>query len=196
MQAHDSRLESILDSVEALFARDGYHATSMRDIADASGLSVAGIYYYIPSKQIALAMVCERIFDRLDAGVPTPDSAATPIELLQRFVRSHLRYVLANDSAYRVLLHDMELLEGAASERVRLRKRNYFRSLAHMIARIDPAARFTARLAAGALFGMLNWAPTWYRAEIDGNCDQATDALTSLFLGGLLASGNVAEALL
>ncbi|MHB8462819.1 MAG: TetR/AcrR family transcriptional regulator [Vulcanimicrobiaceae bacterium] len=195
MQAHDSRLESILDSVEALFARDGYHATSMRDIAEASGISVAGIYYYIPSKQDALAKVCERIFDRLDAGVPRiDDGAATALELLQRFVRSHLRYVLANDSAYRVLLHDMELLEGVARARVRTRKRNYFGLLEEMMQRIDPGARFTTRVAAGALFGMLNWAPTWYRAEIDGNCEQITDALTSLFLGGLLASGKAVAA--
>ncbi|RBY94266.1 TetR/AcrR family transcriptional regulator [Blastococcus sp. TBT05-19] len=42
--------EGILDRAAALFARQGYVKTSLQDIADAVGLSKAGLLHHFPSK--------------------------------------------------------------------------------------------------------------------------------------------------
>ena len=194
MQAYDQRFQEILDNTESLFARQGFHATSMRDIARATCMSVAGLYYYLPSKQAALSFVCERIFDRLEAGSAGSARLATPRERLTAFVRGHLGYLLTNNLSYRVLLHDMQALEGESSHGARARRRRYFHSLVELLAELEPRERPRARMAAGALFGMLNWVPTWYREESDGDVETLAARLTDLFLVGFHSDALVGRA--
>jgi multiple sugar transport system permease protein len=49
--AYDQRLDALLAAAARIFAERGYHATSMRDLARSSGLSLAGIYHYVERKQ-------------------------------------------------------------------------------------------------------------------------------------------------
>ncbi len=194
MQSYDRRFEDILDSTEDLFAEKGFHATSMRDIAHAAEMSIAGLYYYLPSKQAALCLVCTRIFDRLDAAAHELHGIADPAERLRAFVRAHLAYMLRNDDAYRVLLHDMDALDGEYGDRMRLRKRRYFSLAADLVSRLDVHSAFVSpRIAAGALFGMLNWAPTWYRRGVDGAIDTVADTILAIFLGGISAIASPLE---
>ncbi|HUZ48674.1 MAG TPA: TetR/AcrR family transcriptional regulator [Candidatus Dormibacteraeota bacterium] len=194
MQSYDRRFEDILDSTEDLFAEKGFHATSMRDIAHAADMSIAGLYYYLPSKQAALFFVCTRIFDRLDAAADELRDIADPEERLRTFVRTHLAYMLRNEDAYRVLLHDMDALDGEYGDRMRLRKRRYFSLAADLVSRLDVNPAFISpRIAAGALFGMLNWAPTWYRRGLDGDIGTVADNILALFLGGISATASPLE---
>ena len=194
MQAYDQRFQEVLDSAESLFARQGFHATSMRDIARAACMSVAGLYYYLPSKQAALSFVCERIFDRLEAGSAASAGLSHPRERLVAFVRGHLGYLLTSNLSYRVLLHDMQALDGESSHGARARRRRYFRSLVDLLAELEPRGQHRARMAAGALFGMLNWVPTWYREERDGDVKELAARLTELFLAGFYSGALLAQA--
>lgn len=52
---------SILDAAQALFAQQGYAATSMRQIANHAGLAPGGIYNHFPAKEtIFQAILSER----------------------------------------------------------------------------------------------------------------------------------------
>jgi AcrR family transcriptional regulator len=184
--AYDRRFEDALDSAEALFAEKGFHAASMRDIAGAAGVSVAGLYYYLPSKQTALYIVCNRTFDDLDAATRESKSIKEPKRALYTFVRGHLRYMVDNHSAYRVLLRDMEAAEGEFREKLRARRRRYFSTASGLVSRVQPkSGAVSARIAAGALFGMLNWAPMWYQSKLDGEVDDLAGKMVALFLSGV-----------
>jgi AcrR family transcriptional regulator len=188
--AYDRRCEDVLDTAEALFAEKGFHAASMRDIARAAGVSVAGLYYYLPSKQTALYLVCDRIFDRLEAAARDMPSSGDPARRLKTFVRDHLRHMIEKPHAYRVLLHDMNALEGDFREKLRARRRHYFSLASDLVDRLETKnALVSPRLAAAALFGMLNWAPTWYQRELDGNSDDLADSMLALFLRGIAEPG-------
>ena len=50
----DRRTE-ILDTAERLFAERGFHATSMRDLCAALGMSAGNLYHWFPSKQAIIA---------------------------------------------------------------------------------------------------------------------------------------------
>ncbi len=72
--------EEILQSAEDLFARKGYHETSMDDIVKESGLSKGAIYGYFDSKQeIFLALSDKCIESELGAirSVLSPDDSAS-----------------------------------------------------------------------------------------------------------------------
>ena len=194
MQPYDRRYGDVLDSAEALFAEKGFHATSMRDIAHAAGMSVAGLYYYLPSKEAALFLICTRTFDRLEAATNGLKAIVHSESRLRAFVHEHLRYMLSNEGAYRVLLHDMDALGGEYGERMRIRKRRYFSSASELVGRLEMDAEFISpRIAAGALFGMLNWTPAWYRRNLDGDIAAVADTMVAIFMGGVAASGSALE---
>lgn len=50
----EPRLSPILTTSLECFVRGGYHGTSIRQLADAAGLSVPGLYHHFPSKQAIL----------------------------------------------------------------------------------------------------------------------------------------------
>src|ERR1700752_561375 len=54
------RAEEIIDAAARVFAVRGYHGASTQDIADLLGIRQASLYYHVPSKEAALAIVCLR----------------------------------------------------------------------------------------------------------------------------------------
>lgn len=52
--------EEILDKAVEAFGRFGYHATSMREVASACGLSQAGLLHYFPNKEALLLALVDR----------------------------------------------------------------------------------------------------------------------------------------
>lgn len=58
----ERRHEQICDAALHLFARKGYHQTSVREIAEAAHLSVGALYTYIKTKEDILLLVYHRIF--------------------------------------------------------------------------------------------------------------------------------------
>ncbi len=52
--------EEILDHAVEVFGKYGYHATSMREIASACGLSQAGLLHYYPNKEVLLLALVDR----------------------------------------------------------------------------------------------------------------------------------------
>jgi len=49
----------VLDAAAMVFAEKGYLGASTRDIAERLGIRQASLYYYFPSKEVALATICE-----------------------------------------------------------------------------------------------------------------------------------------
>ena len=60
MSAYDQRLQHLLASAARTFAERGFHATSMRDLSRASGMSLSGIYHYVKGKVELLYLIQDR----------------------------------------------------------------------------------------------------------------------------------------
>src|SRR5687767_1112942 len=54
-----NRHREVVDAAATAFAEKGFLGASTRDIADSLGIRAASLYYYLPSKDAALAAVCE-----------------------------------------------------------------------------------------------------------------------------------------
>ena len=57
----------ILDAARELFAEHGYAGTSMRDLAEALGMTKAALYYHFPGKAQILMALVEPLLDELEA---------------------------------------------------------------------------------------------------------------------------------
>ncbi len=196
MTGFDRRLSVALDAAEAVFARRGYGGASMRDIARAAHMSIAGLYYYLPSKQHALELICTRAFvalsESLDRSIASP---STPEAKLRAFVRGHLRFVFEHPSAFRVLLWGIDSLEGPARGAIQERRRRYFARASDLVIAVaqEQPSSVSSRVATAALFGMMNWTPMWHRA--DGSADVAGIAgqMCDLFMRGIITSPRATE---
>ncbi len=76
---------AVMEAAYELFLEQGYAATSMRQIAERSGLALGGIYNHFPSKE---AIFSELIIERHPYKQVLPILVATPADDVESFVRT------------------------------------------------------------------------------------------------------------
>lgn len=156
-----------------LFARHGYAAVSMRQIAAEIGLQAGALYLYTPDKQALLFDLMQDHLQDLLASWHAPD---VPAEAqLESFVRHHIRYHLDRpDLVFIAYMELRNLAPGNFAVIARLR-RDYEARLEAILARGAAQGVFDVsdtRLATMAMIAMLTGVTTWYRDG--GRLDRAT----------------------
>ena len=184
----DQKLDGLLSSAARVFAQRGYHRTSMRDLARASGISLAGVYYYVQSKEELLFLIQSRNFEAVIEGMRQALAGVTdPVDRLARFIDNHLDYFAAHMAEMKVLSHEAGALTGEFLQRVNDMKREYTRALMDILAEIEKThgpAHVNRRVAAYSLFGMMNWIYNWYDPLGDVGVELLSQNVCRLFLGG------------
>ncbi|MGI8497196.1 MAG: TetR/AcrR family transcriptional regulator [Gemmatimonadaceae bacterium] len=186
--SRDQKLDALLADAARVFADNGFHRTSMRDLAKATGVSLAGLYYYVESKDELLYLIQSRNFDAVLQNMRERlDGVADPIERLFLFIDNHLDYFVSHLPEMKVLSHEAGALVGDYLTRVNATKREYTRSLMDLLAAVERAhgpAHANRRVAAYSLFGMMNWAYTWYDPLGDLGVELLSQNIGRIFLGG------------
>jgi TetR/AcrR family transcriptional regulator len=78
MEKDASTSDTILDAAEALFARQGFTATTIKQIGGAAGVNPALIYYYFGDKEKLYKQLLTRMFGRIAGGAGEQLAAASP----------------------------------------------------------------------------------------------------------------------
>ena len=190
MDAHGQKLEGILSHAAGLFAERGFDGTSIRDIAQQSGVSLSGLYHYFKSKDELLYLIQKRSFETLLATLETNlDASADAEKRLRTLVRTHLSFFLSHMPEMKVISHEGASLPQVYLDEIRGLKRRYVDLVEALIRELRPFATPSEhRVATFALFGQLNWLYTWYRPGRDPSLDPLTDQMTGLLLHGIQGS--------
>lgn len=86
------RRAQIIRAATSLFARKGFHKTTIRDIASKSGLSLGAIYEYIRSKEEIIVLNQEVFLESAGAKLrQSIEHIENPLEKLRRLIRTELR---------------------------------------------------------------------------------------------------------
>ncbi|TMA05245.1 MAG: helix-turn-helix transcriptional regulator, partial [Deltaproteobacteria bacterium] len=94
---YDEKLQEILKTSAKIFAEKGFHRTSIRDIARATRMSLAGLYYYFRTKEELLFLIQEQCFlTLLQRWDETGDPKADVRTRIGIFVENHLGFFLHN----------------------------------------------------------------------------------------------------
>lgn len=183
------KLQRILKTAAQVFSEKGYEGASIRDLSRSSGVSLAGLYYYIESKQKLLYLIqiytFKTILSRLEKRLA---GTMDPVERLRVLVRNHLEYFLQHPVEMKVLSHEDEALEGDYRKEVLEIKRRYYEIALGIFEEMRHrgfARRLNARVAVLSLFGMMNWVYTWHRPKLDPQADALAEAITGVFLHGV-----------
>ncbi len=178
-------LDELLAVVAGEFLARGYDATSMEDLARATGLTKSAIYHHVSGKEELLRLAVSRAVDALFAVLDErPDARA--VDRLEHVVRTSV-LVLAAQLPYVTLL--LRVRGNTEAERWALdRRRELDRRLSALVqAAIDDGdvrADLDPRLVTRLLFGTVNGVAEWFRPGTHSP-DDVADGLVALAFDGL-----------
>lgn len=187
---YDRRLAEIIEHATDVFFEKGYEGASMRDLSRASGVSLAGLYYYFESKEKLLYLIQKHTFSTIIEQLRQRLKGTTDAEQrLRIFIQNHLEYFLANKKAMKVLSHEEDVLKNTYGAEIAALKREYYRMCSALIEDLRRAEglQFSVRIAVLSLFGMVNWIYTWHNPRADADAGALARQMGDIFLNGLLA---------
>jgi len=188
------KLREICRVAARVFYEKGYDGASMQDIAKAVGLTKAGLYHHVGSKDRLLFEIMNYGMDILDETVlQKVRDIQDPREKLRQIIIGHIDLIVrARDQEITVILHENRSLKGALRKKINARKRDYIHYLEGLIAQVQGLSGGTALLspplAAFALLGMVNWLYQWFRPEGPTKQTELTQTYVDFFFRGLLGS--------
>lgn len=180
------RRGQLLRESARLFREKGYDATSVRDIAAATGLQSGSWVYHFKTKQDILAAVMEQglqlALERIEA---IAREELPPREHFRALVRTHLDTLLGPGQDFiPVLLYDWRSLDKPGRGRVIALQKRYeqvWEDVIHQLQRTGDWAMPT-RIDRLLLFGALNWIAQWYRPRGPLNVAQIVAEAEKFFL--------------
>ncbi len=191
---YDRRLAEIITYATEVFCKKGYEGASMRDLSRASGMSLAGLYYYFESKERLLFLIQKHTFSTIVQRLKTRLEGITdPEERIRIFILNHLEYFLANQAAMKVLSHEAEALKNGFAAEVTAIKREYYRICVGLLDELKRShdLQFSTRIAVLSLFGMMNWIYTWHNPRVDADADSIAREMGDLFLRGVTTEARI-----
>ncbi len=182
------RAPEIIEAAARVFSERGFHGATTQDIADVLGIRQASLYYYFPSKEGALELVCLQgvggFFEVAKAIASGPGTAA---DKLSRLIKSHLSPLVDRSDFVRVFLNERQHLPAESRRRIgkwsRGLERVFEDVLKEGVRRGEFRSDLDTRLAALATLGMANAVANWFRKE-----DVAVDRISAEF-ARLIADG-------
>jgi AcrR family transcriptional regulator len=177
--------KEILDAAIALFYRQGYQATTLRQIADEVGVQVGSLYNYISSKERLLYDIMRQIMVDLCEGVETAvQGVPEPHERISRFMRYSIRFHAERQEE--TFIGNTELRSLSSRRRkaiVDLRDR-YEAVLREAVEAANAAGEIEVadpQLTSFAGLAICSHVATWYRADGPRTLTDITDDLCAAY---------------
>ncbi|WP_425038452.1 TetR/AcrR family transcriptional regulator [Primorskyibacter sp. S187A] len=156
-----------------LFARHGYAAVSMRQIAAEVGVQAGALYNYTPDKQSLLVSLLKGHMDELLAARRAAAPPAGALAQLEAFTRFHIAFHLERPDAVFVSYMELRNLTEAHFADVEALRRAYEDELEGILRAGLAEGSLTVqdtKITTMAIIAMLTGVNTWYRD--DGRLDR------------------------
>jgi len=193
----NERLAEIYRTAAQIILRKGYDATSINDIANALGMTKAGLYHYINGKKELLFDIMNFGLDELDEEVATPaGEIAEPAERLRFIIASHAQLVTRGQGAITILVDEITALTPAQNRIITRRKREYFNRLRELLNTLKAEGKLQdvdTTAATFSLLGMISWLSRWFRQNGALTQEQVAEQITKIALNGLLRSDSTTK---
>ena len=187
------RIVQILTEAARIFARKGYEGASMRDIAEACGISKSLLYHHFTSKEEIYSRVAvgatKELYQFVIEHVPVD---AAPAEKIRAFMvataeyfRRHRWAWIASTTAF---WNDPE--RHRQKERLTRRDRyeKYLRELIQEAIDAGEIRDVDVAMTGRMILSTLNWMHRWYNPSMPMKPEQIADIYYDLVFNGLRAS--------
>ena len=182
--------KAIVDTAAELFARDGFGATSLDDIAAILGATKGALYYHVKNKEEILRLIFltvltaseEPLHNIVEADLP-------PLEKLRSAVEHQAAVAADRSPAMIVFYREHPHLTGPFAKEIILRKKAYERHFEQIIEDGQATGAFKLhidpKIISYGLLGMCNWMSQWYRPDGQFTHNQISTMFTNMIVNGL-----------
>ncbi|AKG03711.1 TetR family transcriptional regulator [Salimicrobium jeotgali] len=137
----EKRRQEMIRGAVSLFRDKGFHKTTTREIAKASGFSIGTLYEYIRTKEDVLFLVCDSIYEQVNermkevVDTSVPDGAP-----LEEAVRSYFRLMDDLQEEVIVLYQEVKALPKEAKDYILEKEQEMVAMLEELLACSLPGA--------------------------------------------------------
>ena len=181
-----NRRLALIRAAAKLFRRQGFHATTTRDIAAAVGMHSGSPFYHFKTKEALLHAVMDegmQTASAQQAGLPL--RADLPEQALSLLIRNHFSVLLGPRSDFiPVMLYEWRSLDARQRNAVKRQQASYEAMWLPVLQALNENGqlRGEVHLARLLIFGALNWSAQWYSARKASTLDDLTSAAMALFI--------------
>ena len=183
------RKEVILEKAAQLFRKNGFNATSMRDLAENVGVEAASLYNHINSKAELLQEICFRIANKftthMDDVMASDQPAIAKIEAILRF---HIRQMLDNYEEAYVSDREWKHLTDPYLSNFKSQRRTHRQRIASIIEAgiaSNEIKKIDAPTAVLILLHAVSGIESWHRSRQKISGEQLEENIVLILVGGL-----------
>ncbi len=188
-----NRRDQLLHSAATLFSRQGYHGTSMQDLAKDLGILRGSLYAHIASKEDILFEIvdagADRFISRLEEVVL---SDLAPGEKIEKAILGHVMTVAEHLDAATVFLNDWRHLSPEGMALIQKKRDRYEALVRELIEEGVEWGEFpldlNPKIASLALLSTMNWVYQWYDPKGSMTAEEIAAEFTKVVLGGFRGS--------
>jgi len=180
------RRQQLLDTAVEVFARNGYHATSMNEIAEAAGVTKPVLYQHFDSKRGLYRELLGEIGAQLRETIAKATAdAGGPRQQIEGGFRAYFTFVSQHGDAYRVLFGSGTRRDEEFEEEARKVEASIADVVAELI-EVDGLDRERRVLLANGIVGLAEGASRyWLRHGVDVDAETLADEVSQLAWAGL-----------
>lgn len=185
------RLDRIYHTAAEIIYRDGYEAATLSDIAKAVGLTKAGLYHYVRSKENLLFAIMTYGMDRVKNRVIEPTiGISDPAARIRAIVSNYAKLISESGPAITIIITEPQGLTPERNEQILSLRRNFYRYVRDTIRELnkfdsgpDPS------IIANSVFSVLLSFAQWYRPDGRLSLEQIVDQITELTVDRMIGLG-------
>ncbi len=183
------RKKEIIKAAQHLFKKEGYAATSMRDIGRKVQLDASSIYSHFQSKEEILEAICQEIgkaFQGLKNSVKQQESDAS--FSLKAIIRGHVQIITNNLEASAVFLHEWRYLSKSSAQSFITMRNDYENFIKQIIQSGKQSGQFKEideKFTTLMILSSLNWIYSWYNPSGKMTANELSNQLINLLFEGI-----------
>ncbi|MCB2187907.1 MAG: TetR/AcrR family transcriptional regulator [Deltaproteobacteria bacterium] len=189
MAEANSNKEILAERAMELFAERGFAGTSIRDIANSTGLSISNIYHHFGNKEGLLLSILEEASRMLLTRLREPaQTDADPLERFKALIRIQLELSSLMKKEAKIFFLDEEHLSPEGREKNRTYQEEILEIYRQCLQDLQEAGLAnikSATIAAFNVLGVLNWHLRWYRPQGRLSREEVCQEVTSFILHGI-----------
>lgn len=182
------RRDEILHAALHAFRHNGYHTTTLDDIALHLGVRKAALYHYFPDKESILYECHRRSLAELSRLMEEARSLDSAGKRLSFLIREHVR-VMTDTLDGSPLAFEVTALSDEHQREIISARDRYERELRRTIdegVRIGEFRAVNSKISVFAILGAINWIARWYRPEGSLHAEEIGEGFADQLVGGLM----------
>jgi AcrR family transcriptional regulator len=187
----------IIAEATKLFAERGFAGTSLKDIAEATGLTRPALYHYVSRKEDILTRLVTELAELPAQALQAvnAEQGLTPAERLRKMARAVALLQARGPTKFQLLIRSETDLPPELVTRYADSRRRVLREFVGVIEAGVTAGVFRsvdARIAALSILGQCNWVAWWHHDGTPEEDERVADHLADLAVASVIASDNPA----